>query len=194
MFTIISFNLSLTVLFLIIYAIIWSILGRKLFFDFTYILLYRIILFPILMGIINIIYIKLNNLDAYNYLIPLAYFLYPFIRIYISNKIQATEDKTYKEITPQIRLLIKNKAAQLKEYLEEEDISIIKRDEKRNKKDTFKILININLNNYNEKQFLEKIEQVIFTEIPNIEVDVYIDEKEDKKKHSTSIQKFVGEF
>ncbi|WP_338705447.1 hypothetical protein [Priestia aryabhattai] len=194
MFTIITFNLFLFVLSLIIYGIIWSVLGRKLFFDFTYILLLRVILFPALLGIVNIIYIKTNNLDVYNYLVPLIWFIYPVLRIYISNKNQNKQDKVYREIAPQIRLLIKDKASQLEEHVEDEDILIIKRDENKNKKDTFKVVMNMNLNKYSEDQFLEKINQFVIKKLPSIMLDLYINEKEDKKKHSISPRKFIEEF
>ncbi|MDR4346795.1 RNA helicase, partial [Bacillus anthracis] len=57
MLTIIGFNLSLIVIFLIIYFVLWSFASRNLFFNLTSFFMLAIVVAPIILSILNIVWI-----------------------------------------------------------------------------------------------------------------------------------------
>ncbi|KON17864.1 RNA helicase, partial [Bacillus anthracis] len=69
MLTIIGFNLSLIVIFLIIYFVLWSFASRNLFFNLTSFFMLAIVVAPIILSILNIVWIIKNDLSIWSYLI-----------------------------------------------------------------------------------------------------------------------------
>ncbi|HDR3962792.1 TPA: RNA helicase, partial [Bacillus anthracis] len=160
MLTIIGFNLSLIVIFLIIYFVLWSFASRNLFFNLTSFFMLAIVVAPIILSILNIVWIIKNDLSIWSYLIPVFYISIPIVKIFLEEKEQKRDDELYENYTPQLRLVINSFFSELSIENDEEDIFIVKLDNKRNNKYVFKVIINLEDVQYNKDFLVKKLNNI----------------------------------
>ncbi|QWH20713.1 RNA helicase (plasmid) [Bacillus mycoides] len=184
MLTLIGFNLSLIVIFLIIYFVLWSFVSRNLFFNLTFFFMLAIVVAPIILSILNIVWILKNDLSIWSYLIPVFYISIPILKIFLEEKEQKRDDELYENYTPQLRLIIQSFFSELLIENDEEDIFIVKLDNKRNNKYVFKIIINLDDVQYNKDFLVKKLNNRIRDEIPDIGTEMYINVNQDMQKKS----------
>ncbi|MCU5384633.1 RNA helicase [Bacillus cereus] len=182
MLTIISFNLSLLIVFLIIFFVLWSLASKNLFFDITFFLLLGMVIAPIILSIINIIFIIKNNLAIWSYLIPLLYVSIPIIKIFLEEKTQKRDDEVYETYVPEIRLLIGRFFNDLSIIVDDEDVFIVKIDSKKDNKHVFKVMIGLENVHYNKDFLVKKLYSIIREELPDIELEISISVSHDLQK------------
>ncbi|MGE6505042.1 RNA helicase [Bacillus cereus] len=182
MLTIISFNLSLLIVFLIIFFVLWSLASKNLFFDITFFLLLGMVIAPIVLSIINIIFIIKNNLAIWSYLIPLLYVSIPIIKIFLEEKTQKRDDEVYETYVPEIRLLIGEFFNDLSIIVDDEDVFIVKIDSKKDNKHVFKVMIGLENVHYNKDFLVKKLYSIIREELPDIELEISISVSHDLQK------------
>ncbi|WP_038813789.1 RNA helicase [Bacillus anthracis] len=182
MLTIIGFNLSLIVIFLIIYFVLWSFASRNLFFNLTSFFMLAIVVAPIILSILNIVWIIKNDLSIWSYLIPVFYISIPIVKIFLEEKEQKRDDELYENYTPQLRLVINSFFSELSIENDEEDIFIVKLDNKRNNKYFFKVIINLEDVQYNKDFLVKKLNNILRDEIPDIGTEIYINVNQDMQK------------
>ncbi|RDV62322.1 RNA helicase [Bacillus anthracis] len=180
--TIIGFNLSLIVIFLIIYFVLWSFASRNLFFNLTSFFMLAIVVAPIILSILNIVWIIKNDLSIWSYLIPVFYISIPIVKIFLEEKEQKRDDELYENYTPQLRLVINSFFSELSIENDEEDIFIVKLDNKRNNKYVFKVIINLEDVQYNKDFLVKKLNNILRDEIPDIGTEIYINVNQDMQK------------
>ncbi|MFJ6194320.1 RNA helicase [Bacillus thuringiensis] len=194
MLTIIGFNLSLIVIFLIIYFVLWSFASRNLFFNLTSFFMLAIVVAPIILSILNIVWIIKNDLSNWSYLIPVFYISIPIVKIFLEEKEQKRDDELYENYTPQLRLVIKNFFSELSIENDEEDIFIVKLDNKRNNKYVFKVIINLEDVQYNKDFLVKKLNNILRDEIPDIGTEIYINVNQDMQKKSRFVMNLTQEY
>ncbi|MRU11717.1 RNA helicase, partial [Bacillus anthracis] len=88
----------------------------------------------------------------------------------------------YENYTPQLRLVINSFFSELSIENDEEDIFIVKLDNKRNNKYVFKVIINLEDVQYNKDFLVKKLNNILRDEIPDIGTEIYINVNQDMQK------------
>ncbi len=172
MLTMIGFNLSLLVICSIVFGVLWWTASRQLFFDLAFFLVLIVILIPIFLIISNVVFIEKNNLSMWNYIFPLSYALIPIVKMYRDRKKQKTQNAIYNNYAPKIRATIKGFFEDLSIDIDEQDIIIIKSEGRRDSKDIFKVVIDLEVFQYNEEFVLKKLKNLLEEKIPEIKLDI----------------------